>query len=175
MEAANHAWRDCQRLALMRQAVRDRAGIPEMKSEPGTYALILKSNFKGRVQVGRWRQIDIQPGYYIYIGSAFGSGGIQARVLRHFRNDKPRHWHIDYLRERLNAVGAWYSHDPRRLEHRWAQTLCKADGMSPIKGFGCSDCMCYSHLFLIARSPDIALSSRVAKSKLKSWSYQPAR
>jgi Uri superfamily endonuclease len=174
VEAADHAGRDCQRPALTRQAVGYRTGIPEMKSKPGTYALILKSDLKHSVQVGRWRQIDIQPGYYIYIGSAFGSGGIQARVLRHFRSNKRRHWHIDYLREHLNPVGVWYSHDPRRLEHRWAQTLCSAKGMSPIQGFGCSDCMCYSHLFLIASSPDIALFSRIAKGKIESWSYQPA-
>jgi len=44
-------------------------------------------------------KLDLLPGYYIYIGSAFGPGGVRARMLRHLRADKPKHWHIDYLRE----------------------------------------------------------------------------
>ncbi|MFQ5579314.1 MAG: DUF123 domain-containing protein [Nitrospiria bacterium] len=54
-----------------------------MKSEPGTYALILQSRSEARGQVGRLGQINLKPGYYIYVGSAFGPGGVQARVSRH--------------------------------------------------------------------------------------------
>jgi len=46
-----------------------------MKSMPGTYALILRSEKRSRIQAGRWREIDVEPGYYIYVGSAFGPGG----------------------------------------------------------------------------------------------------
>jgi Uri superfamily endonuclease len=62
-----------------------------MKSDPGTYALILQYDSKASTQIGRWRQIDLEPGYYIYIGSAFGPGGVRARVSRHCRGDKPKH------------------------------------------------------------------------------------
>ncbi len=37
------------------------------------------------------------PGWYFYVGSARGSGGIRARVRRHFRHKKTAHWHIDRL------------------------------------------------------------------------------
>ena len=132
-----------------------------MKPEPGTYALILKNRSKAKVQVGRYRQIDLVPGYYIYVGSAFGPGGLRARVLRHFRKNKHKHWHIDYLQEFMRPVGIWYSHEPRRLEHQWAEVLCNMTGMSPIQGFGCSDCRCYSHLFWTKKTPDFSFFSHI--------------
>jgi Uri superfamily endonuclease len=94
-----------------------------MKPEPGTYALILQSHTTARVQIGRWREIDVEPGYYIHIGSAFWPGGVRARISRHCRTDKPKHWHIDYLREFVIPIGVWVSYEPERLEHRWAQAF----------------------------------------------------
>jgi Uri superfamily endonuclease len=127
-----------------------------MKSEPGTYTLILQSASKARVQIGRWRQIHLEPGYYIYVGSAFGPGGVKARVSRHLRTDKPKHWHIDYLREFATPVAAWVSYEAERLEHGWAQFFYEMDGTTPVQGFGCSDCRCYSHLFHTSTKPDNA-------------------
>jgi Uri superfamily endonuclease len=142
-----------------------------MKSKPGTYALILQNRSSAQVQIGRWRRIDLEPGYYIYIGSAFGPGGVQARVLRHCRRTKRKHWHIDYLRPLMHPVGAWYSHETRRLEHRWAQLLGDMNGISPVQGFGCSDCRCYSHLFQTSETPDFALFNPIAAGRVESWSY----
>ena len=140
-----------------------------MRSESGTYALILRSHSKGIVQVGRWRQIELQQGYYVYIGSAFGPGGVKARVLRHCRRKKSRHWHLDYLQEFMCPVFAWYSHRTRRLEHEWAQVLHEMSCMSAIQGFGCSDCRCYSHLFHTSHAPDLARFSDLAGGKVESW------
>jgi Uri superfamily endonuclease len=89
-----------------------------VKSEPGTYALILQSYSTGKVQIGRLGQIEPVPGYYIYVGSAFGPDGVMARVSRHWRMDKPKHWHIDYLREFVTPLFAWVSYEPVRLEHQ---------------------------------------------------------
>jgi len=50
-----------------------------MKTEPGTYALILKCSLRVKIRIGCRRQIDIEPGYYIYVDSAFGPGGVKAR------------------------------------------------------------------------------------------------
>lgn len=118
-----------------------------MKPDPGTYALLLHSDSITRVQIGRWREIEILPGYYIYVGSALGPGGVQARVLRHLRTDKPKHWHIDYLRAFVTPLETWVSYETERLEHQWAQFFYNTGRMTPIEGFGCSDCKCYSHLF----------------------------
>jgi Uri superfamily endonuclease len=142
-----------------------------LKSQPGTYALILKSRSKAKAQVGRWGQLDLIQGYYIYVGSAFGPGGVRARVSRHCRKTKVKHWHIDYLREFLRPVGAWYSHDTEQLEHHWAQVLSDMGSMSSVQGFGCSDCECYSHLFLISTEPDFALFSNIVGGDVESWSY----
>ena len=77
-----------------------------MKSKPGTYVLILQSLRTGKAQIGRWREIALYPGFYLYVGSAFGPGGVRARVSRHYRKTKQHHWHIDYLREFLIPIGA---------------------------------------------------------------------
>jgi Uri superfamily endonuclease len=142
-----------------------------MKPEPGTYALILKNRSKAKVQVGRYRQIDLIPGYYIYVGSALGPGGLQARVSRHFRKSKRKHWHIDYLHEFMRPFGIWYSHESRRLEHQWAEVLFNMVGMSPIQGFGCSDCRCYSHLFWTLNAPDFPSFSNIVGGQVESESY----
>ena len=143
-----------------------------MKAEPGTYALILRSRLTRETQVGRWGLLNIKPGYYIYVGSAFGPGGVQARVVRHCSETKSKHWHIDYLSELVDPVGAWYSYGPKQVEHQWAKTLCSMENMFAIKGFGCSDCRCYSHLFTTARKPEFLQFADIVGGDVKSWSYR---
>jgi len=118
-----------------------------LKPDPGTYALILQCLTNEKIQVGHSRQMDVKPGYYIYVGSAFGPGGVIARVSRHCRQTKFRHWHIDYLREFVTPLTVWYSYHSEHLEHHWAQALLDLKDIQAVKGFGCTDCKCYSHLF----------------------------
>jgi len=125
-----------------------------MKSDPGTYVLIFRCSSSKQVQVGKWGVIGTEPGYYLYVGSAFGPGGIKARVARHSRTEKAKHWHIDYIREHMDLVSVWFSHHNKKLEHDWARTLSAIPGMEPVQGFGCSDCQCYSHLFRSDNQPE---------------------
>jgi Uri superfamily endonuclease len=127
-----------------------------MNASPGTYALVLHCQRNAATQVGRWGRLDLKKGCYIYVGSAFGPGGVRARVTRHCRRDKPSRWHIDYLREFVTPLGAWYSYAPQQLEHRWAQCLGGLHGLASIPKFGCSDCRCEAHLFYTASKPDLA-------------------
>jgi Uri superfamily endonuclease len=127
-----------------------------LQPETGTYALILQSHALTTIQVGRWREMEIQPGYYIYVGSAFGPGGVRARLSRHLREDKPKRWHIDYLRASVTPLAAWVSYQQERLEHRWALAFYHMSEASAIQGFGCSDCNCYSHLFHVNRILDVS-------------------
>jgi len=127
-----------------------------VKPDPGTYALILQCYASEAIQVGRWGQLDLQPGYYIYVGSAFGAGGVRARVSRHLRTGKRKHWHIDFLRAHARPVEAWVSYEAVHLEHTWAGILLDMPGMTPIRGFGCSDCRCSSHLAFTRGDPDFA-------------------
>lgn len=128
-----------------------------MRSEKGTYAVIFQCRSKATQQVGQWGMISLREGYYVYVGSAFGPGGVKARVSRRYRNTKKPNWHIDYLRRFLRPVTVWYSYHQRRLEHRWAKVFLKMNDMSPFQGFGCSDCDCYSHLFFTSEKPEPAI------------------
>lgn len=112
------------------------------------------------MSVGRLGELTLPAGYFVYIGSAFGPGGVAARVARHCRCDKPLRWHIDYLRSVSEPVGVWFSDASAPLEHEWARQVGQAQ-LEAIPGFGCSDCQCPSHLFTarVRRDLDKALAS----------------
>ncbi len=121
---------------------------------PGTYVLFLVCSSVRWTQVGRLGGLQTQPGYYAYVGSAFGPGGISARVAHHARLSSRRHWHIDYLRQLSRPVSCWYTHDPIQREHEWAASVASLPlAMIPLVGFGCSDCRCCSHLIWFPSLP----------------------
>lgn len=120
-----------------------------MRSESGTYALLLHCASSSELAIGRWGCLQLVPGHYLYVGSAFGPGGVKARVSRHFRNDKKLRWHIDYLRAEAQPVGAWCSYASEHLEHEWAEALQDMNVTTCIAGFGSSDCHCEGHLFIV--------------------------
>ena len=153
---------------------RSHAREAKMKRGSGTYAVVLESPERTEVQVGRWRTLQIQPGYYIYIGSAFGPGGLRARLSRHFREQKNNHWHIDYLREAACPIGAWVCHDPEQFEHLWATQLGTLEGFVAINGFGCTDCACQSHLFFTTDKNAVANFWHKLSGKVEQWSDSAA-
>jgi Uri superfamily endonuclease len=125
-----------------------------VSSESGTYALVLRSSCSAQIPVGRAGVLDVRCGDYVYVGSAFGPGGVRARVARHLAHGGRLHWHIDYLRRTLGVREIWYSHDPIPREHEWARILCQAMGRpASLPRFGASDCGCDSHLAFFARLP----------------------
>jgi Uri superfamily endonuclease len=126
-----------------------------VKSECGTYALILRCDSQVEIRAGRLGLLDVEAGYYVYVGSAFGPGGVRARVLRHARRKTARHWHIDYLRDVAEPVAVWCGYSVRDLEHRWAKILCSLPDAISVRGFGCSDCTCESHLFRFGHAPGL--------------------
>jgi Uri superfamily endonuclease len=146
-----------------------------MNANPGTYALVLYTTRKAIVQIGRWGNLALRPGYYIYVGSAFGPGGVWARVSRHCRESKSKHWHIDYLREKATVESVWYSHRKTRLEHRWAIALANWNKAQPVPGFGCSDCGCDSHLFYFSQAPILDEFARTLRCSVESCTCEEAR
>ena len=122
----------------------------QLKREPGTYVLVLECTRRRALQIGRWGQLELDHGHYLYVGSALGAGGLRARVSRHCRRDKTRRWHVDFLRACTRLDRVWYLQDAKRLEHVWAKALEGVAQATPVKGFGCSDCHCLSHLFFVA-------------------------
>ena len=125
-----------------------------MKSRPGTYALVLASFSEGSIPIGRIGLLEVRPGFYVYVGSAFGPGGLHARVSRHQKKTDRIHWHIDYLKASTRIDEVWYTFDPIRREHQWAQVLAEVRNASmPLPGFGSSDCGCRSHLYFFPSNP----------------------
>jgi Uri superfamily endonuclease len=116
--------------------------------QPGTYALILHSCMEQRVQIGKLGELDVTPGFYVYVGSAFGPGGLTARVTRHRQKTKKLRWHIDYLTAVMSVEQVWNTLDADRRECQWAEVLGKMRGAyMPLARFGASDCACRTHLW----------------------------
>lgn len=120
----------------------------------GSYVLLCESLEAGRVTIGRLGELALRPGWYAYVGSAFGPGGLRARVGRHLRPDKRLRWHFDYLRPHLLPRVVWFRAGPPRCEAQWAAALGRLpDAAIPLAGFGASDRPGSSHLFAFGRRP----------------------
>jgi Uri superfamily endonuclease len=69
-------------------------------------------------------------------------------MKRHQRKEKRLFWHIDYLLNNESAkVTSVYCAARQKEDERTVDSLIQAIGALPIRGFGCSDCHCKSHLF----------------------------
>ena len=127
-----------------------------MNTEPGTYALILLSSSNEIISVGKLVNLKLQGGYYVYVGSALGAGGLKARIKYHTRLSTKPHWHIDYLKPFVEIKRIWYSYDTHRNEHNWASVLIEfPESTVSLDGFGASDCKCKSHLFYFIKKPSL--------------------
>lgn len=137
-----------------------------MAPYPGTYALILAAHEARCLRIGRLGSLALRPGWYVYVGSAFGPGGVRARLAHHRQRTARPHWHIDYLRRHTQLEGVWCTHDPVRREHQWAQTMQRLPGADmPLRGFGASDCACASHLVCFTRRPPLRLFQREVRAR----------
>lgn len=122
----------------------------------GSYLLVLAVDRPlAALPIGKLGCFNFPVGYYLYVGSAFGSGGLPARLAYHQRRNKPHpHWHIDHLRPHTHLLEAWTFATECRLECVWCSTLAAAPGFSrPVRGFGSRDTGCTSHLFYTPRRP----------------------
>ena len=139
-----------------------------IESKPGTYALVLSCAGNARIQVGRVGTMQLQRGYYVYLGSALGPGGLRARIAHHQKLSSRPHWHIDHLRAHTQIHRIWFSYDAQRREHQWAGVVQTMRGArAPLLGFGASDCDCRSHLYFFKRCPSRISFQRGMKSLVK--------
>lgn len=109
-----------------------------------------------RLQIGQLGSYELLPGYYAYIGSAHGAGGLRARIGHHLESTADPHWHIDYLLRWAAPCEVWYTVADAKLERKWAELFEKAKQFRvAVRRFGSSD---YhrsrsSHLFYSKRRP----------------------
>lgn len=146
----------------------------------GIYVLFFTMKNTVRITIGRLGTLDFPAGTYCYVGSALN--GIEARLARHFRQEKKLHWHIDYLLQHALISGAACAEVPlKNLSKRSSSEECLiakhlAKSLAGIKGFGCSDCRCPSHLFYAEKAGILeAKAARVfLREHLQTKLYSPA-
>lgn len=125
---------------------------PQESSLPvaaGTYALGLRLQAPRQITVGALGIQTFAAGTYVYVGSAWGPGGLQARVGRHLRGSTKLRWHIDYLRAHAPPLALWLAPGVH-LECVWARWLAACPEVQvTVPHFGASDCACKAHLFYL--------------------------
>jgi len=117
------------------------AGAEEIPTVPGAY--LLSIDLAKPIRVVRATAAILKPGRYLYAGSAYGPGGLRARIFRHMRRAKSCRWHIDQITRVADVSGA------RILPHGNECDLVEQYPEMPVPTphFGSSDCRhCRSHL-----------------------------
>jgi len=120
----------------------------------GTYVLVFSLSERQMFRAGKKIEADLLPGHYLYIGSAFGPGGLRARLNHHIHLRASARWHVDYLNRVACLKEIWYTTATKRREHDWVGLFQHLTELSlPVEGFGSSDCLCWAHLFYSEKFP----------------------
>ncbi len=111
----------------------------------GIYILIIQVNKAINLNVGAIGNLTFSKSWYIYVGSA--QKNLEKRVERHLRREKRLFWHIDYLlnSQAVNVAKVLCREAEKPEECRVAAQI--GSQAEAVRGFGCSDCKCSSHLF----------------------------
>ncbi len=120
----------------------DAGSIPAAR---GAYALLVGLCAPWNPGIRSLSDRALAPGLYIYCGSAYGPGGLRARVARHLRVRKPVRWHVDRLTGHGQVEGVAVrigGHECDLVDAFMARGASVA-----LAGFGSSDCRrCPAHL-----------------------------
>ncbi len=114
--------------------------------EPGAYVLVIDLTRELALDLKARSAVVLAPGRYAYCGSAYGPGGLRARIGRHLRPDKALRWHIDHLTSagRVTVLAGVPGGQECALLRR---VLAVRGAGVPVPGFGSSDCRrCPAHL-----------------------------
>ena len=113
----------------------------------GIYALIFRLNEDANIVIGALGNIAFKKGTYVYVGSA--QNNLEQRVKRHLRKEKHKFWHIDYLLDHSATIVIETLYRQGSKTEECVVVALIAQRGEAVKGFGCSDCHCVSHLFRI--------------------------
>jgi Uri superfamily endonuclease len=112
----------------------------------GTYLLFVTLDGPMTVNTGSLGTVSFEKGEYCYAGSAMN--GLDGRIMRHFAKEKRIRWHIDRLTVISDGKEAYVSFSVPECA---LAEMAAESGCIPVhKGFGCSDCKCGTHLFLVS-------------------------
>ncbi len=123
----------------------------------GSYVLIVLIPKDSNIKIGKKFEYNFKKGYYAYVGSALN--GLEQRIHRHLRSNKKYHWHIDYLLAYGYITDVFYRENDIREECDIASVF--SSNLPWIKGFGCSDCKCESHLFYGSRDKILSIVEKL--------------
>lgn len=130
----------------------------------GSYSIILKLNHDQKLKVGSLKTILLRKGFYVYNGSAYGSGGLASRIKHHVKKRKRLHWHIDYVTTSDECkILRVITCKRKNLERSVSLEMLKGKDFVGIPKFGSTDDkIAKTHLFLIK-----ANSEKEALEKVK--------
>lgn len=132
--------------------------MDNLPSGPGAYLLVIDLDETLALDIPRKSPATLAPGRYVYCGSAYGPGGIRARVARHCKPVKAVRWHIDHLTAVGRVVAVLGEPDGRECD-LLDKTLATEGATIPAPGFGSTDCRrCPSHLVRVA--DDFSMAAR---------------
>ena len=123
----------------------------------GAYILVIDLSEPLICNIKSLKNPQLPSGRYAYCGSAYGGGGIAARVARHLKSEGRRsHWHIDHLTAAGEVVD-WLAIDGG-IECDLVSEISSAyGGKTIVKGFGSTDCqICETHLLKVRRNFSLA-------------------
>ena len=139
--------------------------LPAIASGKGAYIVWLEPCAQAEVVIGKLGKMRLQPGYYAYVGSAMGPGGVRARLGHHLRIAARPRWHIDYLRAACHVRRLWYTITDERVEHRWVIALSSMPGATvAMPRFGATDHPGATHLYRFDSIPSAGLFAGAVKS-----------
>ncbi len=142
-----------------------------LPTSKGTYILLAYLAVPTALTIGKLGTFDFPGGWYTYVGSAFGSGGLRGRLKHHLAPVTSPHWHIDYLRAVAPVREVWYLASETTYEHSWSDALLALpEAALPAPRFGASDCRCAAHLGNFAERPDFAAFRSHLGIAIKRWS-----
>ena len=118
---------------------------------PGAYGLLIRLPCSVETAIGALGRVRLAGGNYLYLGSAYGPGGLPARLRRHVRSEKRHHWHVDRVTSQGTVERIFVLPDGRECDLvRSALAVPKI--RAPIIGFGSTDCrLCPAHLLAVPR------------------------
>ena len=120
---------------------------------PGSYPLVIRTDRRLDLAVGRLGRRTFPQGWHIYAGSA--RRGLRARLKHHLAEERPVHLHVDVLRHAGRVAEVWVVAGDEPQECALARAAAALPGAQRCPGFGSSDCRCPGHLVSFGCRPPL--------------------